>query len=903
MARNSDDQAQISEFCEEASEILQVLNTDLSRLEREGFKKELIDSIYRGFHTLKGGAQLIGLQSMSSLTHTLESCLEPIRTQSGMLNSIQIELLHAAIGDLESLVESLRLGVVDQIDFTLRICQLAEAFVEPSAPAFLDRGDSWKIAEELHDHNAKSSLDSHRKEVLSMVHDVKSGVIKKPAPSDPSSLHSINSSADEVGLRKESLGEPSENASIRVNVGILDKLMNLVGELVLVRNQVLQYNQRHEDLELIQLTQRMDLVTSELQDQVMRTRMQPIGNVLSKFQRLVRDLAKDLGKSIDLKLVGSETELDRTLLESIKDPLTHVVRNSCDHGVEMPEERLAKGKPGSGSIQISSFHEGGQVVIEITDDGKGLDPEKIKKKAIEKGIISETKGEELTAKEAINLIFRPGFSTAATVTDVSGRGVGMDVVKTNIEKIGGTVLVESEPHRGMTLQIKIPLTLAIVPALIIRSGGQNFAIPQVKLSELVRVEEGERGEKIECIQGAMIYRLRGKLLPLVDLRQTLGLSLKEAGQAQPSEVNIVVLQADGLHFGLIVDEVRDTADIVVKPLNRILKSLNLFSGATIMGDGSVSLILDVAGIAKRANIFGLENNSGQQDLLRKEDEAKSRLLESQDYLTFSLSKSGKMAIPLCLVNRLEEFSTDQVQNSGEQQVVPYRGSTLPLLNLNKELGFEPVNSSNLPVVVIQKLGRLFGVVVNEILDITSLSAEVDMGVRDRDLILGTLLDEDEIITVVDILAFVDKVARRMGLVPDAGEGVESSQKGGRPLKILYAEDSPFFRKQVKKILLGAGYQVEDVENGKLAYDKLRTGESYDLLLTDIEMPEMTGFELAKSLNEISSSIPKIALTTRFSQSDLDSGNRLGFDGYLEKLDGDKLLAEIAGIAKRMARAS
>lgn len=388
------------------------------------------------------------------------------------------------------------------------------------------------------------------------------------------------------------------DTSIRVDVGLLDKLMNLVGELVLARNQITQFGSSQEDPAFLGTVQRLNLLTGELQAGVMKTRMQPVGSVWGKFPRLVRDLAVACGKQVRIDMEGQETELDRTIIEAVRDPLTHMVRNAVDHGIEPPAERAAWGKPAEGRLFLHALHEGGKVVIELTDDGGGIDPRRVRDKALLSGLVTPEQAARLGDRELLDLIFLPGFSTTDRVTQFSGRGVGMDVVRTNIEKIGGTVDVDSTLGRGTTIRMKIPLTLAIIPALVVSTGGDRYAIPQVSLLELVRLEGEQVRKGVEQFHGIPVYRLRGNLLPLVYLDRELGVEPIRAGD----EINIVVLQADDRPFGLVVDAIRDTEEIVVKPLQKALKGIGVFSGATIMGDGNVALILDVLGLAQRAGV-------------------------------------------------------------------------------------------------------------------------------------------------------------------------------------------------------------------------------------------------------------------------------------------------------------
>jgi len=547
-----------------------------------------------------------------------------------------------------------------------------------------------------------------------------------------------------------------------VDVGLLDKLMNLVGELVLARNQIVQYMQKVDDHSLVVASQRLNLITTELQEGVMKTRMQPIGNIWSKFPRTVRDLAMSCGKQVRIEMDGKETELDKTIVEAIKDPLTHLVRNAVDHGIELPEKRAAAGKSVEGLLHLRAYHEGGQVNIEISDDGAGLDIEKIRKKAQQRGLLRPEQASVLTEREAANLIFLPGLSTAEKVSSVSGRGVGMDVVKTNIEKIGGTVDVQSKPGQGTTVRMKIPLTLAIIPALIVTSGEDRYAIPQVSLLELVRLE-GEHARKgIEMLSGAPVHRLRGELLPLVYLKRELNngagdaFELKSAAEhRETASVNIVVLQAEDRQFGLVVDEINDTEEIVVKPLSKQMKSIDTFAGATIMGDGCVALILDVMGLAQRANVVG-ENRERAGSA--REAATTSKGNEKCAMLLLQCGDEGRMAMELSLVARLEEFKADSIETAGEQQVVQYRGEIMPLVRVSEVLRLgrhsEAQDRSGMTqVVVYSKDGRRVGLVVDRILDIVEESVALQQPGK-REGLFGSAVIQQRVTDLLDVHSLI-----------------------------------------------------------------------------------------------------------------------------------------------------
>lgn len=565
-------------------------------------------------------------------------------------------------------------------------------------------------------------------------------------------IDKAEAASSEEGSRSE-LAE----SSLRVDVALLDQLMNLVGELVLARNQILQFTKTQSDASFISTSQHLNLITSELQEGVMKTRMQPIANVWNKFPRVVRDVARGCGKEVRLEMEGKDTDLDKTIIEAIKDPLTHLVRNAVDHGIELPEERKSAGKTAEGCLLLRAFHEGGHVIIEISDDGHGLDPAKLLAKAIEKGILTKDQARQMSEQEILRLIFKPGFSTAEKVTNISGRGVGMDVVRSNIEKIGGNVDLASKLGEGTTVKIKIPLTLAIVPALIVTTNEQRFAIPQVSLVELLRVQGEQIDSEIEEISGNKFYRLRGDLLPLVFLREELKMRCKiekdVQGAKEDQVISIVVVRADERMFGLVVDHVHDTEEIVVKPLSKQLKHIDVFAGATIMGDGRVALILDTLGLARRARIVEemAERKSATESKTENAGDAKS---DNEALLLVQVGQTGRLAIPLKAVNRLEEFSSKEMETAGDSQVVKYRGGIMPLVNLPQYFGQDSVNQAELkPVIVYSRGERNFGLIVDRILDIVADQVKVE-GSNGKDGIVGSAIIQNQVTDLLDVNALL-----------------------------------------------------------------------------------------------------------------------------------------------------
>jgi two-component system chemotaxis sensor kinase CheA len=646
---SSEDQEMIREFLVESHENLSRLDQDLVELEKHPRDADLLGSIFRTIHTIKGACGFLAFSVLEAITHQAETLLSQLRDGQRELTPALVSL------------------VLETVDATRKVLAAIEAGGKEGTERFEDLTERLRIAAQLTTGpEIPSAPDPSRAgmtpgQELQLLGEKSTSELHEDGPPEKEEERGRK----KEGGKEEDLARPSAavDSNIRVGVGLLDKLMDLVGELVLTRNQILQFNVEREDPALNATSQRLNLITTELQEGVMKTRMQPIGVVWNKLPRVVRDMATSLGKQIDLQMDGAETELDRTIIEAIKDPLMHVIRNSCDHGIETPDIRIQAGKAPQGVLTLRAYHEGGQVNIEIADDGAGIDVARLKRKALENGLLRPEQVDKLSDREALSLIFLAGFSTAKTVTNFSGRGVGMDVVKSHIEKIGGVVDVFSRLGEGATVKIRIPLTLAIIPGLVITSGGERFVIPQVSLLELIRSEADQSGKHIEYVHGTPVYRRRGSLLPIAYLNQVLGLKSADHNEA----VSMVVLQAEDRQFGLVVDGINDTQEIVVKPLGKQLKGLTLYAGATIMGDGRVALILDVLGIGQRSGVLAefLEQarGSGQQKV--QSETAQQRLL------LFRAGSFERLAVPLSLVARLEEFPQSAIEHASGGEVVQY----------------------------------------------------------------------------------------------------------------------------------------------------------------------------------------------------------------------------------------
>lgn len=766
------------EFISEAREGLDGVESDLLALETTPDDAESIDAVFRTVHSIKGTAGLLGLGQIESVAHSGETLMTNIREGSRTCSTAVITALLDALDILRTELDSVESTGAEHPSDHAALCARLEALAEfatvdvnpvpvpPPVPTYPEPAEAPTAAETPADPAAADVF-------LEFLGPPPGAAAPAPAPSVPdlaAALAALGAAApapkaapaqktapapkaEESGTPEPTRRDRRSDAHVRVDVRVLDQLMNLVGELVLVRNRMLQATGSVQDSKLVQSSQQLDLITTELQEGVMKTRMQTVGTVLTRLPRVVRDLCLGLGKDVAVEIEGQETELDRTVIEAIKDPLTHLVRNAVDHGVETPDERLRAGKPAQGTLSIRAFHEGGQVNIEIRDDGKGIDIDRVCDRALDRGIVTQAKLARMSPREIMDLIFQPGFSTAEAVTNVSGRGVGMDVVRTHIEKIGGTVEVSSTPGQGTSFLLRIPLTLAIIPTLLITTSGARYAVPQVSLVELVRVEAEQHDKMVADIGGVEVLRLRGQLLPLVHLDSIFGTpSERPVGAAMP----VVVLQAGRTRFGLVVDEINDTEEIVVKPLGRMLKGLHPYAGATILGDGSVALILDVPELARTANLAEPpEEMTGPVD----DGTEAGRTGPTCQLLTFFVGE-GRMALPLDQVARLEDIPASRVEWTAGRPVLQYRDDLLPLVFLGDALGIPAAErGENLKLLVCRVPGGTVGLVVDRIADIVEQEVEV---IRENPTapraLPRTAVIEGRVTDLLDVPALLDLTA-------------------------------------------------------------------------------------------------------------------------------------------------
>jgi len=876
----------LRDFLTETGESLDVVDVELVRFEQEPNNTKILDNIFRLVHTIKGTCGFLGLPRLEALTHAAEALMGSFRGGRPVTREA-VSLVLTTIDRIKSLLDELERNQAessgDDRDLIGQLQRMTAAADAPAAPApqpaghpalqpvaYPSRPD--EIPPELMERAARMAAATQAR-ADAQAAGQSGGVAPQAAPAPAAA------DKPETTPRDDERSDPKvASQSIRVHVDTLEYLMTMVSELVLTRNQLIEIVRRHEDSEFKAPLQRLSNVTAELQEGVLKTRMQPIGNAWQKLPRIVRDLSAELGKPIELEMYGAETELDRQVLDLIKDPLTHMVRNSADHGLEMPAERLAAGKPERGTIRLSACHEGGHIIIEISDDGRGLDIERIKAKAIAVGVASEAEVDKMTEAQVQNFIFTAGFSTVDKITSVSGRGVGMDVVRANIDQIGGTIDVKSVRGRGTTFTIKIPLTLAIISALIVQAGGDRFAIPQLAVLELVRVR-GNSEHRIEHIKDAAVLRLRNKLLPLVQLKTLLGIA--EPTETRADSGFIVVTQVGSQTFGIVVDAVFHTEEIVVKPMSSRLRHITMFSGNTILGDGSVILIIDPNGVVQAIGMA--------QTTRRVTDDEPAAAGEADDgatesMLVFRAGSPNPMAVPISLVTRLEEIDAKTIETSSGRPLVQYRGQLMPLIPVNPDVRIR--TSGTQPLLVFSDDDRSMGLVVDEIVDIVDDRLDIELATEQPGLV-GSAVIKGQATDIIDIAHFL----------PLAFDDWRSWKERGvdkATRRVLLVDDAPFFRNMLAPVLKAAGYAVSTVASAQEALALIDGGRGFDVVITDIEMPGMDGFELASALRGSSrtAELPIIGLSTLVSAEAIERGKRVGLHDYVAKFDRQGLIAAL-----------
>lgn len=858
----------LAEFITDTHEALEQVDIRLVELENEQDGTAILNELFRIMHTIKGTCGFLGLPRMAGLAHAAETLMDRLRNGE--------PVTHDAVDAM--------LRVVDRIKWILSQIE-ANGGREPEGS---DEAIVAALAEA-----AAAGADAAAADAAGAAHP-RTIAANDAGPSASGSEASPAHRADHGGEGQRGVGGEAQDAggerSIRVSLETLEHLMTVVSELVLTRNELNEIMRTEEHSSHKLALQRLSTVTGELQQAVMSARMQPIGNAWRKLPRIVRDVAANLGKQIELEMSGANTELDRQVLESIKDPLVHMVRNAADHGLETPKERLAAGKPEKGRIALNAYHEGGQILVEIADDGRGLDVEKIRTKAVERGLVTAEEAERLTNEQVYAFIFEPGFSTAQKVTKVSGRGVGMDVVQANIVKIGGSIDVRSAPGQGSVFTLKIPLTLAILRALIVGVDNEDFAIPQTSVDELVKVEPGG-AHSIQLIKEAPVLRSRDRLLPVVDLRAVLQLpsSMDEHGQPKVADGNtvgfVMVMRARGLRFGMLVDTVLRTEEIVVKPLPAALRNVEIFSGSTILGDGRVIMIVDPNGVrAAAAN----PNEASMQSISAKEMPEAEDTADKQLLLMFRAASSNRKVLPISLITRLEEINLSDAEQSNGQWHLQYDNELIPLVWFGGPP--DPASRERKPLLVMSDAGRSMGLLVDEILDIVEDAVEVQIP-SEQPGILGSAIVGGAAAEVVDISYFLG-LASAHWFEPH-GKTLPGAHR------ILLVDDSPFFRNLVAPVVRAAGYDPVVCASGPEALARLEAGLTPSVIVTDVDMPEMDGFAFAQQVRRIERlrRTPILALTGVVSEDAIRRARASGFSDYISKLDRTGLLQSLREFTK------
>ncbi|MEN8188291.1 MAG: chemotaxis protein CheW [Thermodesulfobacteriota bacterium] len=972
-------------FVEESLEHLADIENDLLAIEEGGadIDEELVNKVFRAAHSIKGGAGFMGLTVIQELAHNMENVLGMIRSRKLVPTPEIINILLLGSDKLQVMIEDINnSNEYDINELVVPLCDIFEGRPITPAPGASEvdvpvaddsgasgeestSGESAQESSARTDEPAEEDLlpepEMIEPESISAesIAEALADPEPEPEPEPPAEIIEEPAVKPAVQTTPSAPAQPAEakkasplkvDTSIRVHVSLLDSLMTLAGELVLSRNQLLQTITSDDFRNAEAVGQRIDLITSELQEAIMLTRMQPIGNVFNKFPRVVRDLSKKLSKNIELTIVGKDVELDKTIIEAINDPLTHLVRNSVDHGIEMPSDRVKAGKSDKGTVILKAYHEAGQVVIEINDDGKGLDGEALALSAIAKGLLTQEQTQAMSDKEKMNLIFLPGFSTAQKVTDVSGRGVGMDVVKTNLDQLGGQVEITSEVGRGTTIAIKLPLTLAIIPCQIIMTGGERYAIPQVNLEELLRIPAGQINDRVERVGDAEVVRLRGNLLPLIRLADVIGIERLywdrgdneekpdrrerifddrsdssapelESVEDQPvsiddddklrsqrqdrrysaaSALNIVVVSTGSMKYGLIVDRLQDSEEIVIKPLGRHLQACKGYAGATIMGDGRIALILDVSNLAKMAELTSLDGTDRTSEVTLSVEEKIRSKKDKQALLTFRSSEEEQFGVPLNQVERIEKIKLTDIEDLGGRRVMQYRGGSLALIAIDDVAMVQPIaDHDDLLVIVFNIANQTIGLLAIGPIDALEISAEIDEVTLKQSGIMGSTIIDGHTTMLVNIFEVVE------ALFPewfDEQETYEAAEDEGTPPTILIAEDSNFFRNQVKGYMVESGYSVIEGEDGQIAWEMLQEhADEISIVVTDIEMPNMNGFELTETIKKDPryKHLPVIALTTLAGEEDVARGKAVGVDEYHIKLDKERLMACVHDYMKRV----
>ncbi len=988
-----EDEELLQEMITESKEHLATIEPDLLLLETHGSEssEDVINRLFRTVHSIKGGFSFMGMMNIANLAHGMETALGKVRDGELTVDPKLVDALFKGIDKLSTMIDNAETSESLPIDDELA---LLSPFISDDPPAPEEPVEEKKsVSEKTEPKPKKKKTPDVPKVASEPVVELGNATVEKKGKS-----------GQQPGADGSSTGARG-NEALRIRIELLDRLMNLAGELVLARNQMMSVlNQKVSevmgeegiagemeakttqclssiiarvekeypgagsagngngglqagldqelsrfkeeilksftvslaDISPIRIaSKQIDQVTSDIQGSIMHTRLQPVGTVFSKLPRLIRDLSRNLGKQINLEITGKDVEVDKSIIEALSDPLVHIIRNCGDHAIETPDERMAAGKVSEGSVSVNARHDGGQVLIEIIDDGRGIDPDRVKAKAVEKGIITSEAASSMPDSEAQRLIFAPGFSTAVAVSDVSGRGVGMDVVRTNIESLGGAVELESNLGSGTRLTLKLPLTMAIIPSLIVTVGSRRFAIPQTAVEEFTRIRGKDIPTLVEKLGDSAVIRRRGRLLPLVRLADILGTEetfyrdpvtnslveehrtrlidrrdmeadekeeeiakedtskedhrdhIDDRRKSLASAMQVVVLRVDSHRFGLVVDSIQDIEEIVVKPLSRYIKGINIYSGATIMGDGKITMILDPNGLSQRADLR-FDQFGEEKELDAKGAAIKKKLADMQKLLLFTNNTKETFVINVDLIARIDKITSDRIEIIGDKEFVRYKDHSMRVIRLHDYLPVNPPEEfpEEFLVLVPRLVRHTIGIIVAEVKDVVSADAEVDKDSLSGDGIFGTSMIDNTMAVFIDIYKIYEKAA------PELYKDNAKAERGLDGKKVLLAEDTAFFRAITTKYLEDIGLTVKAVIDGQYAWEELMSGnETYDILITDVNMPRMNGFELTRKVRASRDykSLPIVALTSMTLERDRTRGLESGVTAYEHKLDKDKLI--------------
>lgn len=893
-----------ADFIQEARSYIADMEVCLLALEQENYEDDTVNRLFRAVHTIKGTAAFFDLTTIVELTHTLENLLDQLRNRELAVTTALVDMLLEVLDLLKQLVNQPAVSQGKDIGPALVKIRSFLAAPEPAPQNMDDAWEMWDqlMAESLPESPAATG-SSQPSAPVPVPGAAASALIATPPhvpPGSGSAEQAVQTAAAVQPQKEENTGGKVVEDSIRVGVDLLNDLLNIAGEMVLSRNQLLKIveagGREIPNLELV--SRNIDFMTTRLQERVMQARMQPVSHIFSKMPRIVRDLGRKIGKEVDLLIKGETVELDKTIMEGLLDPLTHLVRNAIDHGLEPAEERRQAGKPLAGRLLLKASHEAGKVVIDVSDDGRGIDVAKVARKAVQQRLVEPELAGLLENGQILSFLFHPGFSTAEKISDISGRGVGLDVVKTNIKKLGGKIDIITEQGAGTTFRLMMPLTLAIIASIIVESSGQLFALPQANLKEFVLVQEDESRTTVEFVREHPALYLRQELLPVIRLSRVVGLEentacpdteyFRQAGR----NYSFLVVKSGYRQFALEVDRIFDSEEILVKPLPPALKDCDWYSGTTVLGDGRIAMILDTENLRAKAGIFLIEEEFAQyhNDALMAAQAKKAA--DSQRLLLFRCSGGETMGLDLGMVARVEEVATASIESIGEHEYVSFRGRSLRVIRPEAFLPIKrkAVEPERLYLVIPRLIRRPVALIAHEIIDIVETNAALDTDVISGSGIIGSTLIDNHMVLMVNLYELLELAE------PGGQKTAAPADTPERKVQVLLAEDTPFFARMTKGYLEWAGYEVLLAENGREAL-RLLASQPVDIVVSDIEMPVMDGLELVRTIrsDEKLCHLPVIALTSLTRPDQRERGLRAGFDLYEVKLDRDTLLESVASL--------